>query len=41
MWTALRKDWDYLALTFLLGLYVTAAAVALIIALMLTLRATF
>jgi hypothetical protein len=41
MWTALRKDWDYLVLTFLLGLYVTASAFALIIALMLTLRATF
>jgi hypothetical protein len=27
MWTAIRKQWDYLALTCLLGLYVTAAAV--------------
>ena len=29
MWTAIRKQWDYFALTFLLGLYVTAAFAAL------------
>jgi hypothetical protein len=27
-WTAIRKQWDYLALAFLLGLYVTAATAA-------------
>ncbi len=32
MWTAIRKEWDYLALAFLLGLYVAAAvAVAIIV----------
>jgi hypothetical protein len=37
MWTAIRKEWDYLALTFLLGLYVTAAlAVAITLILTLT-----
>jgi len=25
MWTAIRKDWDYLTLTVLLGIYLTAA----------------
>jgi len=25
MWAAIRKNWDYLTLTFLLGMYVTAA----------------
>jgi hypothetical protein len=30
MWAAIRKDWDYLALTFVLGVYVTAALVAAI-----------
>jgi hypothetical protein len=30
MWTAIRKQWDYLALTCLLGLYVTAALAAVI-----------
>jgi hypothetical protein len=30
MWTAIRKQWDYLALTCLLGLYVTAAFAAVI-----------
>jgi hypothetical protein len=36
MWAAIRKDWDYLALTFLLGMYVTgvmAAVITLILAL--------
>ena len=40
MWTAIRKDWDYLALTFVLGVYVTAAA-AVAVTLMLTLSQTF
>ncbi len=30
MWAAIRKDWDYLALTFVLGVYVTAALAAAI-----------
>jgi hypothetical protein len=30
MWSAIRKDWDYLTLTFLLGIYLTAG-VALVI----------
>jgi hypothetical protein len=30
MWTAIRKQWDYLALTCLLGLYVTAAVAAVV-----------
>jgi hypothetical protein len=34
MWAALRTHWDYFALAFLLGLYVTAALA--VIALMLT-----
>jgi len=40
MWAAIRKDWDYLALTFVLGVYVTAA-VALAISMILTLSQTF
>jgi hypothetical protein len=40
MWASIRRDWDYLALTFLLGLYVTAA-VAAAVTLMLTLFAPF
>ena len=40
MWTAIRKDWDYLALTFVLGVYVTAAA-AVAVTLMLTLSQSF
>ena len=28
MWAAIRKDWDYLVLTFVLGVYVTAAVAA-------------
>jgi hypothetical protein len=40
MWAAIRKDWDYLALTFVLGLYVTAA-VAVAITLILALSQTF
>jgi hypothetical protein len=39
MWAALRTHWDYFALAFLLGLYVTAALA--VIALMLTLPAIF
>ena len=34
MWAAIRKEWDYLALAFLLGLYVTAAVVVAIILLL-------
>jgi len=40
MWAAIRKDWDYLALMFVLGVYVTAAA-AIAITLMLALSQTF
>jgi hypothetical protein len=40
MWAAIRKDWDYLALTFVLGLYVTAAVV-IAITLILALSQTF
>jgi hypothetical protein len=40
MWAAIRKEWDYLALTFVLGVYVMAAAAAPI-TLMLTLSQTF
>jgi hypothetical protein len=40
MWTAIRKDWDYLALTFVLGVYVTAA-VAIAMTLILALSETF
>ena len=40
MWAAIRKDWDYLALTFVLGVYVTAA-VAVAITLMLALSQAF
>jgi hypothetical protein len=40
VWAAIRKDWDYLALTFLLGVYVTAA-VAVAITLVLALSGTF
>jgi hypothetical protein len=30
MWAGIRKDWDYLALTFVLGMYMTVGvAVAL------------
>lgn len=32
MWAAILKDWDYLAVTFVLGVYVTAAvAVAILV----------
>ena len=40
MWAAIRKDWDYLALTFVLGVYVTAA-VAMAMTLILALSQTF
>ena len=40
MWAGIRKNWDYLALTFVLGVYVTAAAVVAV-TLMLTLSQTF
>ena len=40
MWTAIRKEWDYLALALLLGLYVTAA-VAVVIILLPTLASIF
>ena len=40
MSAAIRKDWDYVALTFVLGVYVTAAA-AVAITLMLALSQTF
>jgi hypothetical protein len=40
MWAAIRKDWDYLALTFVLGVYVTAA-VAVAITLILALSVSF
>jgi hypothetical protein len=40
MWAAIRKDWDYLALTFVLGVYVTAA-VAIAMTLVLALSQTF
>ncbi len=40
MWAAIRKNWDYLALTFLLGVYLTGA-VAVAIILILTLSQTF
>lgn len=40
MWAAIRKDRDYLALTFVLGVYVTAA-VAVAITLILALPQTF
>jgi hypothetical protein len=40
MWAAIRKDWDYLALTFVLGVYLTAA-VAVAMTLVLALSQTF
>jgi hypothetical protein len=40
MWAAIRKNWDYLALTFVLGVYVTAA-VAVAITLILALSVSF
>jgi hypothetical protein len=40
LWSAIRKDWDYVALTFVLGMYVTAAA-AVAITLILALSQTF
>jgi hypothetical protein len=40
MWAAIRKNWDYLALTFLLGVYLTGA-VAVVITLILTLSQAF
>jgi hypothetical protein len=40
MWAAIRKDWDYLALTFVLGVYVMAA-VAIAISIMLALSQAF
>jgi hypothetical protein len=40
VWAAIRKDWDYLALKFVLGVYVTAAA-AVAITLILALSQTF
>ena len=30
MWAGIRKNWDYLVLTFVLGVYVMAAAAAVI-----------
>ena len=42
MWAAIHKDWDYLALTFVLGVYVAAAAAAAVaITLILALSQTF
>ena len=40
MWAAIRKDWDYVVLTFVLGVYVTDAA-AVAITLILALSQTF
>lgn len=40
MWAAIRKDWDYLALKFVLGVYVTAA-VTIAISIMLALSQAF
>jgi hypothetical protein len=40
MWAAIRKDWDYLALTFVLGVYVMAA-VAIAISITLALSQAF
>jgi hypothetical protein len=40
VWTGIRKNWDYLALTFVLGVYVTAA-VAVAITLILALSVSF
>jgi type IV secretory pathway component VirB8 len=40
MWAEIRKEWDYLALVCVLGVYVTAAA-AVAITLMLALSQTF
>jgi hypothetical protein len=40
MWAAIRKNWDYLALTFVLGVYVTAT-VAVAITLILALSVSF
>lgn len=39
MWAAILKDWDYLVLTFVLGVYVTAS-IALAISMILTLSQT-
>jgi hypothetical protein len=40
MWAGIRKNWDYLVLTFVLWVYVMAAAAA-VITLMLALSQTF
>jgi len=40
MWAAIRKDWDYLALTFVLGVHVMAA-VAITISILLALSQAF
>ena len=40
MWAAIRKDWDYLALTFVLGVYLTGS-VAIAISIMLALSQAF
>ena len=40
MWAGIRKNWDYLVLTFVLGVYVMTAAAA-VITLMLALSQTF
>ena len=40
MWATILKDWDYLAVTFVLGVYVTAA-VAVAVTLILALSQTF
>jgi len=40
MWAAIRKDWDYLALTFVLGVHVMAA-VAIAISILLALSQAF
>ena len=40
MWAAISKDWDYVALTVVLGVYVTAAA-AVAVTLILALSQTF
>ena len=36
MWAGIRKNWDYVALTFVLGVYVTAAAAVAVTLMLLT-----
>ena len=40
MWAAICRQWDYFALTFLVGVYLTAG-LALAVTLLLMVRATF